>query len=228
MDDKVSFLNVVCFKWGDPYPAEEVNIMRAMFGRYLTVPHVFHCVTDDPEGLDEGIIVHDLPETGVTDVRQKLFAFSDNFLGLNGQYAVFVDIDMVIVDNLDFLADDPGKDLIIVRNWISDEWREKRYRGNSTLYRLKIGSHTEVWERFAADLSQFPGADQDWVSQAVDDLDYFPEKKVVSFKYHCGARSLKLLGSFGTRLGMTTAAFRQRTDAARRRRRFLPRRPQTA
>ncbi|MCG6856456.1 MAG: hypothetical protein LJE67_00145 [Salaquimonas sp.] len=207
MDDKIEFLNIVCFKWGDPYPSEEVNIMQAMVDRNLSVPHAFHCVTDNPEGLDESIIAHPLPKTGARGLHQKLLAFSDDFLGLNGQFAVFLDIDMVIVGSLDFLADDPQKDLIITRNWAGANRTEKFFRGNSTFYRLKIGSHTEVWEKLLTDSDDFMWGDQEWISEVIDDLDYFPNEKVVSYKYHCGARSFKMFGSWGTRLGLTTASF---------------------
>ena len=211
MKQRVDFLHIVMFKWGTRYPSEEVNIMRAMVDRHLSVPHKVHCVTDDPAGLDEGIVVHPLVDLGVPGNLRKLQSFSEDFLGLKGEYVVCCDIDMVIVGSLDFLADDPEKDFVIVQNWK----RGKFSNANSTLYRIKVGTRTHLWEGILDDLasddpkaySRKKSSDQAWIGRNATSPDYFPEGKVVSYKFHCNARAWKLFGTKGAKLGLTTAHF---------------------
>lgn len=44
-------LNVVTLKTGTAYGAEYPNRMRSMLARHLKLPHLFHCLTDDPRGV---------------------------------------------------------------------------------------------------------------------------------------------------------------------------------
>lgn len=211
MPDKVERLHIICYKWGTLYPAEEVNILRAMVARNLTVPHEFHCITDDASGLDEGIIAHPLPEFGFSGNWRKLHTFSDNFLGLNGEYVVSLDIDLVIIDNIDFLAERPECDFIIARHGWS-----KTVRAHGAVYRIKVGSNVRVWEDFIPDPersiteNQYRDrmtGEQNWLERKFEHFDFFPAGKIVSFKHDCGARSWKLFGSRGATLGITTAHF---------------------
>jgi hypothetical protein len=183
-----------------------------MVRRNLTVPHKFHCITDNPEGLDADIEIHPLPDHGFAGNWHKLNTFSYNFLGLEGQYVVSLDIDIVIVGNIDFLADGPEKTFVIARQ----SWSEN-IRGHGAVYRVKIGAHTPIWDDFVTDYenaitrhasgpSRLHG-EQKWFEHKFDVMEHFPEGKIISFKYHCGARSWKMFGKRGARLGLTTAPF---------------------
>ena len=47
--------HVVCVKWGNKYPSQYANVLYNMVKRHTTVPFEFHCITDDPIGLDAHI-----------------------------------------------------------------------------------------------------------------------------------------------------------------------------
>jgi len=49
-------LNVVCLKWGTKYSADYVNRLYHMVSRNMTRPFRFHCLTEDPGGLDAGVV----------------------------------------------------------------------------------------------------------------------------------------------------------------------------
>ncbi|GAA5130509.1 hypothetical protein JIN84_04765 [Luteolibacter yonseiensis] len=201
-------LHLVCFRWGTRYGADYVNRLHAMVTRHLKSPFVFHCVTDEASGLSPGIVPHPLPADHFNGNWNKLMMFQENFLDLKGRNAVLLDLDLVILDDLSFLHSEPDKDFMIARNWAPG------VRGNSSVYRLRIGSHTQVWHDFIADSSgnieSFHGknrsfGDQQWMNHAIADYAYFPAGKIVSFKRHCGAKSLEIkLPLFGT---VSTARF---------------------
>ncbi len=188
----IQTLHIICYKWGTLYSAEYVNILAAMVARHLSWPHTFHCITDSRDGLAAGIEVHELPDLGFEGIWRKLMTFKNNFLGLQGEFVVSIDIDVVITGSLDFLAEHPKKDFIIAKNWVKGGTR-----GSGSLYRLKVGSHTEIWDDFIADpeqaIDRFHGknrlvGEQNWLNTHFDAFEYFPENKVVSYKRHCNAK----------------------------------------
>ena len=191
----LSSLNILCYRWGDRYGVEYVNKLHSMVRRHLPVDHIFHCVTDNKAGLNPGIEAHELPDIGVAGNWNKLQTFREDFLGLQDQYIVCMDIDLVIVDSLEFLTESPEFSFMIAKNWA------KGMRGNSSVYRLKVGSHTEVWKDFIANpervIDNFHGkdrlgGDQRWMNHRIKDYNYFQDGRVISFKRHCWAKSLSI------------------------------------
>lgn len=205
MTETLQHLHVICYKWGTLYGPEYVNILANMVHRHLTTPHTFHCITDNKKGLDPAIVSHQLPGFGFEGIWRKLMTFQDNFLSLNGEYVLSIDLDVVIVDSLDFVAKQPKHDFLIARNWSRDSVRGTGPRGSGSLYRLKVGSHPEIWDRFIRDpeaaIDTHHGktrmiGEQKWLDANFQEFHFFPAGKVVSFKRHCGAkgRIIKIAG----------------------------------
>ena len=97
-------VNFVCLKAGKAYSAEYVNILFDMVKRNLSegFPGTFYCITDDPEGLAEGIKVIPLPDDLET-WWGKLFMFKRGLFE-DGAKCVFLDLDTLIIGNIDWLA----------------------------------------------------------------------------------------------------------------------------
>lgn len=53
-------VNVICMKWGTKYGADYVNKLFRGFKRNTKKPFNFICVTDNTEGLEEGIMTREL------------------------------------------------------------------------------------------------------------------------------------------------------------------------
>ena len=64
-------VNILCLKWGTRYPASFTNILYASVNRHLHRPFRFVCVTDDPNGLAEGIDARPFPENPRPDLMDK-------------------------------------------------------------------------------------------------------------------------------------------------------------
>jgi hypothetical protein len=92
--------HVVCVKWGNKYPSQYANVLNSMVKRHTTVPFQFHCLTDDPVGLDTEINVIKLPtDPWVKSWWSKLWMFAPE-MPLKGNM-LFFDLDVVIFDNID-------------------------------------------------------------------------------------------------------------------------------
>lgn len=195
MSEPVHF---VCLKWGTKYPASYVNRLYHMVNRNLTRPFRFHCLTEDAEGLEPGIEHLPLQTSELTGWWYKLSLFQHDFFGLEGDL-IYLDLDVVITGNIDFLVEQPGN-FIIIRNWS----RNKMW--NSSVMRFRIGQHAQIWERFQAQqerVIQELNGDQEWIFECVPEANTWPPEKVVSYKKSLKSKAFRALEKMGlARLGL--------------------------
>ncbi|MFN3507891.1 MAG: hypothetical protein ACK4ZU_10460 [Allorhizobium sp.] len=202
---------VFCMKWGDMYGPEYVNNLAAGVKRHLRRPYRIICFTDQSEGIQPDVEVLPIPElelpSGKADRRwRKLGLFRRDLYGLSGT-ALFLDLDLVILDELNCFFDAEG-DFLIVRD--DELFRSKPLRrlnprrdkflrsvGNSSVFRFEIGAHSYIYEELVADmegaLSQYEISQQFQSAQVAkfSRLAYWPKGWCVSFKNSCVPRGLR-------------------------------------
>lgn len=167
-------LTVTCVKVGTRYGPEYVNRLASMVARHTTLPHRFLCLTDDPRGLDcdTADIGTDLPGWWA-----KLILFKPH-PKLEGHRVVFLDLDTVIVDNIDFLLEYDGPFAIL-----RDFYWPKGY--GSAIMSIAPGFGQQVWDQFQPEyVGRYPG-DQDWIRRLIPHADLWQDiapKKIVSYK----------------------------------------------
>jgi hypothetical protein len=182
--------NIICMKWGTKYPASDVNTLFSMVQRQLSLPHRFVCFTDDAQGLATGIEARPLPPMdlppGIPERGwNKLATFAKTLDDLHGT-ALFLDLDVVLVDRLDCFFEYPGE-FCIIRDWL----RGDRRVGNSSVYRFEIGQHPEVLEYFQKNFETVRAThrnEQEYLSAMMDKagaLTFWPSDWCCSFKRHC-------------------------------------------
>ena len=193
-------VNVLCLKWGKYYGPEYVNRLYAGVKRNLARPFRFVCVTDDPNGLDEGVDAVDFPSPPPgwkhtwPNIFVKLMVFKDGFANLSGP-TLFLDIDQIITGDLGCFFDYKPGEFCIIRNWI--EWRKRLFRkvpliGNSSCFRFDAGKMNHVYEKFvseqdkAVDRRLF-STEQAYMTSAVglESIFWWPSEWILSFKRNC-------------------------------------------
>lgn len=130
-------MNVLCVKHGTKYGSEFVNKLSWMLKRNLTIPYQLYCYTDDPVGIQSDINIIPIPEDNDLEVWwNKLAMFKKGFGGLKGQ-CLYLDLDVVIQNNIDCLAD--YKDFTLIH---------AHWKGNITIdkYDMDINSSIITWE----------------------------------------------------------------------------------
>jgi len=178
-------------KWGTKFGPEYVNRLYSMVRRNLSINYRFVCFTDDSTGLRDEIEVFHLlnnipidpnaPERG----WRKLSVFAKDLYGLEGR-ALFLDLDIVIRDNIDELFYFPGE-FLIVKDWDFP----KDIIGNSSVFRFEIGQHDFIIDEFIRNRQDIVSKyrnEQAYLSYAMYDagiLKYWPSDWCVSFKRHC-------------------------------------------
>lgn len=184
---------VLCMKWGTKYGPEYVNRLYAMVRRHLRGDFRFVCLTDNAQGVRQEVqclpippldLPPGIPERGWT----KLTTFAADLHGLKGT-ALFLDLDVVIVDAIDPFFEQLGQFLII------HDWKRPwRVTGNSSVYRFELGAHADVLATFRAthaSVRQKFRNEQAYLSDYLHrqhKLAYWPPTWCASWKYHCVPR----------------------------------------
>lgn len=179
-------VNVICIKWGKLYGPEFVNKLYSMVKRNITIEFRFACMTDDPEGINENIEIFPIPKICMPEGRptsgwKKLTVFSKNIGDLSGK-TLFLDLDVVIVDNIDELFNYSDK-LSIIENWT----QKNKGIGNSSVFCYEIGKYVDVLEHYKSNMenviSEY-GNEQTYISKYIGDISFWPEEWCRSFKFH--------------------------------------------
>lgn len=177
-------------KWGTKYGADYVNKLYGMVSRNITLPFQMVCFTDDPTGINPAVITQDLPPLNLPEGApergwNKLTTLEKDFGGLTGE-VLFLDLDVVIVDNIDELFSYPAEFAII-----RDAKLTRSMVGNSSVYRFKIGRYDDVLQSFRKNFSTVQKDyrnEQAYLSDEVrkkGDLSFWPDGWCPSYKYHC-------------------------------------------
>ena len=185
---------VFCMKWGTLYGPEYVNRLYSMVNNNLSYDYKMVCFTDDESGINKDIQCFPIPEMGLPSnlperMWKKLSTLKSDLYGLKGR-ALFLDLDIVIVDNIDCFFDVDGEFRIIKDH----SWRKWRITGNSSVYRFDIGKHGYVFEEFVDkfdDIKKLHRNEQENLTQAIFDkgkLQYWDKSWCPSFKYDCVSR----------------------------------------
>lgn len=186
-------VNILTMKWGKIYSAEYVNKLYSMVACNLNIPFKFICFTDDKSGIRDEVISCNLPDVPVRENYseagwRKLSMLMSNLEDLKGM-ALFLDLDLVIVDNIDcFFEIGNKKDFYIIENWT----QIGQDIGNSSVYRFEIGAMNAVYEEYINDPAKcFKDYDNEQIFLCRSsrkngiNINYWPSKWCKSFKRHC-------------------------------------------
>jgi hypothetical protein len=178
-------------KWGAKFSSLYVNILYAMVCRNLRLPFRFICFTDDGAGIDSSVEVRPLPEMYLDSELpergwRKLTVLGKNLGGdIKGQ-CLFLDLDVVIIDDLQPFFEQAGR-FLIVREW---GFRDKVI-GNSSVFRFQVGEHQDVLDYFLQNGEQVRQRyrnEQAYLSHSINQkgiLDFWQPRWCCSFKRQC-------------------------------------------
>lgn len=184
---------ILCMRWGALYPSAYVNVLYSAVQKHLSAPFRFVCLTNEADGLAQGIETYPIPDLGYSERHwrhgawPKLSVFVPDLYGLQGR-ALFIDLDSVIVGGLDPFFDVTG-DLISIGG--GPRWRRGSVNADPILatgvFAFEIGSQPQIVERFRvapeAAFDRF-GIEQRFVQEHVTSWTTWPADWVISFKRH--------------------------------------------
>ena len=178
--------NVICLKWGDKYSPDYVNKLYNAVERCLKLPHTFSCITEDDTGLDPDINIIPIPEIGSEGWWYKLTVFDNSYYKFKSSI-LFLDLDVVITDNIDNLFTFMG---------VNDFFRPDS-SFNSSVFRFRPGVYDFIPERFKSlerlqdgkyqDKKKIYAGDQNYITECIyphqQHMNHvYPDDWVISYK----------------------------------------------
>ena len=186
-------LKVICLKWGDKYGPEYVNRLYKMVSTHLSVPFDFYCLTENGDGISDGVLIEPLPDYGLTGWWYKLLIFKEGFLGFTEYDKIlFLDLDVVILNELNTLVNHSNK------LCISADINEQRY--NSSVICFHPGRYRFIWESFIVQkdtIVESMHGDQDWIEHVFKEAIILPKSLVKSFKIDLNSKTKFSFGRMG-------------------------------
>lgn len=184
--------HVICMKWGTAFPVDYVNVLHNACRRKTTTPFRFICLTDDSDGLDPGIEAMPIPDIGLTreewvqpGVWLKLALYVPDLHGLRGR-ALFIDLDMMVLDSLDDFLTFPAQFVTtdMGRSWRPGGGSHPPLPG-TCMFAFDLGSQTQILAAFQADpdaARQRYRNDQNFAGAYASSMEFWPDGWVISFK----------------------------------------------
>jgi hypothetical protein len=179
------WLHVACVKWGGLYPVEYVERLFAGVRAFMPAdtPFRFVCYTDDARGLPEGVEARPLPE-GAPGWWGKLALFASGEF-LPGQRVVYLDLDVVVVGPLDWLAKYAG-DFAACADWL------RPGRLNSSVMAWRGGWGRHIWDSWVAAgrPTKLVPSDQEWIERVAPRWTRLQQlvpgrREAVSYRHDC-------------------------------------------
>lgn len=136
---KIENFSFICMKWGKKYGAVYVNKLFNGVKRNFKKEFTFHCITDDFTGLDSEIKTISL-NCDFKGWMKKSYLFSQEISLHLGKMVCFIDLDMIIYNDITFLSDYDGDFCLMSTNDIKCEGSKDGYNSSIILWRNGIGS----------------------------------------------------------------------------------------
>jgi len=182
---------ILTMKWGTLYSADYVNVLFNACKKYIHHPFRFICMTDNSEGIFQGVEILPIPEMDLGENRfafggwPKLSVFKKDLFGLTGR-ALFIDLDTVIVGDITPMLETPGQ-IVLIREWrrFVDYFRKRKVNGMTSIFAFTLGSQTQIYDTFMKNPDHaFANyrSEQRWVTDYAADMHFWTKKLVVSFK----------------------------------------------
>ncbi len=181
---------IVCLKWGTKYSPQYVNVLFNMCKRHMKSSFDFVCLTDNPSDLNPGIIVKTLPRLALQGwwVKPYVFSADNKFSG----DVLFLDLDVIIYDNLDKLWTHKGSDFFIIRDFtrvMNPKWQ----KFNSSVFLFKPKNYYWIWEDFSENHKNITTklhGDQDYLYNILKQkAAYWPDDWIQSYKWEMRDRA---------------------------------------
>lgn len=181
-------------KWGTKFGAADVNRLHHMVRANVSGELRMLCFTDRPEGIDPAVRCRPLPPVPVVGERlergwRKLGLFGPPLAEEFEGEVLYLDLDIAVTASLDPFFDLPGE-FFIIKDYKPFRYRH-RFSGNSSVFRHRAGTFTELIAEIAARGERIRTEfrdEQEVLSDFVRRrglLSYWPKGWCVSFKHDC-------------------------------------------
>lgn len=186
-----STIDCACVIHGDAYDWIYVERLYNMLNRHLSKNIRFHVYTENERPVPNHMIKHILPSWGIRGTNQgwwyKMCLFD---VTVHSGPLLYFDLDIVIVDNIDWIWNLPLTWFWTVRDF-KYLWRSSYYSINSSIMWWDTQKFNYVWQKFQQQnlqqiMKQNRG-DQDYLTKTIENsqVRYLDSDRVRSWRWEC-------------------------------------------
>jgi hypothetical protein len=191
MDHTTEPINCACVIHGDGYDWNYVERLFAMLKKHLSYDIRLHVYTEKDRPVPATMIKHELEDFGIAGPRRAWWYKMQLFnVEHHAGPLLYFDLDTVIVDNIDWICQQPLNYFWAVRDF-KYLWRESDYKVNSSIMWWNTQKFDGVWQAFKRQdlkkiLIKYHG-DQDYINDAIGSADrrFFDTVRVKSWRWQC-------------------------------------------
>ncbi len=178
---------IICMKWGKRYNFNYVNNLYEAIQKHTTKPTKLICFTDDSRKISNNILCRPLPKINIPKEIsktpwRKLSIWQYPLLDLDGDI-LFLDLDLVITNNLDkFFTFNPGK-FCVIENWT----QIGKGIGNTSCFRFPIKRYRNIFDEFEINPHKIwkkYHIEQVYISKTINEQIFWPKNWCQSFKHN--------------------------------------------
>ena len=174
-------------KWGVRYDYNYVNNLYDSIKRHTNKKTQLICFTDDQRNISKEVICKPLPEIKIPRELsktpwRKLSIWKHPLHEVNGD-VLFLDLDLVITNNLDkFFSYKPGT-FCVIENWT----QIGKKIGNTSCFRFPVKKHKYIFEEFEKNgnyIWKKYHIEQVYISKIIKEQNFWPQNWCKSFKHN--------------------------------------------
>lgn len=122
-------MNFYTLKWGSKYGPEYVNRLYGGLKKHYHKPFTLTCYTDNHKGLREEVEVKDIKDLRKFGPTDRVFTYEKLILMEKHESGIWLDLDILIHDDITDMANDPADYKMIWNHWNEYWHRSLRWYG---------------------------------------------------------------------------------------------------
>ena len=201
-DESLIFITM---KWGKKYDADYLNKLYNGIKKNITKNFTFYCITEISEGLNKEIKIINL-ETKFKGWMKKCILFDEKILNQiesikENSLICFIDLDMIIYNNLDFLSEYKGNFALMKTDDIQCEGSHNGYNSSIILYRKNFGRKIyDIMDKYENELTNQIIRFDHYLEFIVKNADFTQDVfigKILDYNTYCKDKKLEELPKDG-------------------------------
>lgn len=184
-------IDCACVIYGQTYSWIYVEKLYNMLSRHISPGIRFHVYTESQRSVPAHMIKHELQDFGQLGPRRAWWYKMQMF---NPAYhrgpLLYLDLDTVIVDNLDWLWNLPLQYFWTVKDF-KQLWKPTYHGINSSIMWWDTQKFEKIWTEFSSKsltdvMRRYPG-DQDYLTAHIPESDcrFFDQTRIQSWRWQC-------------------------------------------
>ena len=178
---------IICMKWGNRYNYKYVNNLYLSIKKFTKNQTKLICFTDNDKNIHKDVICKPLPKIKIPEEIaltpwKKLSVWQYPLNEISGD-VLFLDLDLVITNNLDKFFNYKPNTFCVIENWT----QIGKEIGNTSCFRFPTQKYTYIFDEFEKNsysIWKKFHIEQVYISKTIEKQNFWPKNWCQSFKHN--------------------------------------------